>query len=67
LIRGRVEDGSRGTLIAFDVNEPQDVVDGEHARRQPENYRGVTAHNGVELATVMPAHLKTCVRCPNLD
>jgi hypothetical protein len=67
LIRGRIEDGSHGSFIAFDVDEPQDVVDGKHARRQPENHWGVIAYNGVELATVMPTHLKTCVRCPNLD
>jgi hypothetical protein len=52
-----VEDGSYGSFVAFDVDEPKGVVEGEHTRCQPENDRGVSAHDGIEIATIMQAHL----------
>jgi hypothetical protein len=48
---------ARGRLIAFDLDEPKDLVEGEHARRQAENNRGVSTHDSIEISTIMQADL----------
>lgn len=62
-----VEDGSYGSFIAFDVDEPKGVVEGEHTRCQPQNDRGVSAHDGVEIAAIMRAHLDARARRAHLE
>jgi hypothetical protein len=54
-----VEDGSYCGSVAFDVDEPTGVVKVEHARRKPENDRGFGAHDGIEITTIVRAHLHT--------
>lgn len=62
-----VEDGSYGSFIAVNVDEPKGVVEGEHTRGQSENDRGVSAHDGVEIAAIVRADLDTRARRPHLD
>lgn len=63
----RVEDGSYGSFIAFDVDEPKGVVEGEPTRCQPEDDRGVSAQDGIEIATIMQAHFDARARRPHLE
>jgi hypothetical protein len=65
--RRRVEDGSYGGFIAFDLDQPTGVVKAEHTRCQSENDRGVSAHDGIKIATIMRAHLYARACHPNLD
>src|SRR2546427_1162143 len=48
----RGEDGSYGGFVALEVDEPKGVVKGEHTRRQSENDRRVSAHDGGEIAAI---------------
>lgn len=61
------EQGSYGGFIAVDVDEPMDVVEGERTRCQPENDRGVSAHDDIEIAPIMQGHLHTRARRPHLE
>jgi hypothetical protein len=63
----RVEDGSCGSFVAFDVDVPKGVVEGGSTRCQSEDDRGVGAQDGIKIATVMQAHLDARARRPHLE
>ena len=56
--------GDEGCL---EVDEPKGVVKGEHTRRQSENDRRVSAHDGVEIAAIVRVHLDARARRPHLE
>lgn len=62
-----VEEGSYGGFIAFDVDESTGVVQVEYTRCQPENDRGVSAHDGVEIATIVQPDLYARARRSHLE
>ena len=55
-----VEEVSYGGFVAFDVDESEDVVEGERTRCQPKDDRDVGTDDGVEIAAIVAAHL--CAR-----
>ncbi len=63
----RGEDGSYSGFVALEVDEPKGVVKGEHTRRQSENDRRVSAHDGVEIAAIVRVHLDARACRPHLE
>jgi hypothetical protein len=63
----RGEDGSYGSFVALEVDVPKGVVKAEHTRRQSEDDRRVGAHDGVEIAAIVRAHLDARGCRPHLD
>ena len=60
------EDGAHGRLVAFNVDDPTDVIESEYAGRQAETDRGVGAEDCVEIPAVMRADLYARARRPHL-
>ncbi|MEQ4726261.1 hypothetical protein [Nonomuraea sp. B19D2] len=60
------ENASQSVFITFEIDNPADVLEGEHARRQAKNGRCVSAYDRIERSSVMPSDLWACVGHPHL-